>query len=169
MSAGDGSGPPRDSVRQAASSAPSVGTGDGPTREEIWAAARSSTDREHRNVKIRPARSFGGLSGLRVFGLASLLVTVAILGVLAARVLAGTGDAASGLDVMAVTGQSRCELERDAVEQAVARHEAMTGILPHHEDVLVNLGMLSKPVETFTVRLQDGSVVITGVGRCRGE
>lgn len=120
-------------------------------------------------MRIRPARSFGGLSGLRIVGLVSLLVTVAVLGVLGARVLSGTGDALSDADVMAATGRSRCELEREAVEEAVARHEAITGILPHHEDVLVNLGMLSKPVESFTVRIEDGRVVITGVGRCRGQ
>lgn len=144
------------------------------TNEQIWAGARQPAGREPRNVRIRPARRFGGRGVLSAVGLLSLLVGVAVMGLLGARVLSSTGTATGAPDrnpaeLVTESVESTCELNRRALDTAINLYEAATGVAPHTQDALVNVGMLTEPVEHFTVRRVDGQTVVEAHGPCAEE
>lgn len=130
-----------------------------PTVEQIWAEARSASDREPARLRLRPTRRIAGRSVPVFFGLVSLLVTIAVLGVLGARTMMATPS-------LGADAAEYCLLERSAVERAVAEHVRMTGIQPHHIDVLVNLRILPELPRHHNIRRDGDQVLIEATGPC---
>jgi hypothetical protein len=129
----------------------------------------------------------GGL--VRAAGLLGVLLTIALLAVLGARVLSGlgaTGDGARGLvggvpvppapdGVMPGPGagpagasQVACDLERSAVDAAVTAFMATRGRPPADAGELVAAGLLDGPPARHTVRVEGGAVTVDGTGDCAG-
>lgn len=135
-------------------------------------------------------RARAWLSGL---GFLSVLAAIAILAVLGARVLDDTDevrtspvDAARQLDDEAGTGEpspssdgdgvvlpgtgaggvAQCEANRSTIETAAQAHLLTHGVPPVDLRALVDAGFLGEAVDTHTLSVADGEVVVTGVGAC---
>ncbi len=134
---------------------------------------------------------------LRGIGLLSLLIAVAILGILGARAISdsstspdelatleltdtsttlapgadlGGSDATgpSGLGQVDAAARASCIADRSAMETAVSTFTASIGTPPLDEQALVDAGMLSAPVDGFDLAVVDGSTTVVGVGTCLG-
>lgn len=154
-----------------------------PIDPEVLAAL----DRQRGRSRLAPPRVSARalLGGL---GLLSILVTVAILGLLGSRVLSGLDDAdadaertdlldriagsdrtvastVAPTDHSAVALRQRCEQEQRIVMTAVRAYQATHGALPPDLDALVG-DFLAAPVDTVSYRVHGAEVVVDGAGEC---
>jgi hypothetical protein len=131
-------------------------------------------------------------------GLLGLLITVAIMALLANRVLSGTDDAADvltdqlpaeltttiapgatttpgaegggGLPAIADPAQiAACQVDRSTLEVASQVYEITTGAPPADQQALVDEGFLKAPIATQELTVGPSGVQITGLGECSGQ
>jgi hypothetical protein len=137
----------------------------------------------------RRAPSIALVGGL---GLLGLLITVAIMALLANRVLSGTDDAADvltgqlpaelttttapgaegggGLPAIADPAQiATCQANRATLEVASQVYEITTGAPPADQQALVDEGLLEEPISTHELTAGPSGVQVTGVGKCAGS
>ncbi|MFZ4519567.1 MAG: type II secretion system protein, partial [Microthrixaceae bacterium] len=153
-----------------------------PTAAEAWAEV-SAMDKppQPKRFQNRPSRGGGGGGALRIFGLVGVLVTIAILGILAVKVLSGTESApeATGAATTAapsptanpVTGDASaaaCTANRQAVQDAVVAYIAQTGGPPKDLAALVAANYLTDvpPNIVIVPGMGSGTVQVEGTGPC---
>lgn len=146
--------------------------------------------REHRRFRHRPARRFGGIGLLRVFGLLSVLVTIGVLGVLASKVLSGMGDTTADVSTLAGPAApsgaeqpgtaspqgspgstdaalvANCQIDLRTVQTAVNAYQAIHGSLPADQAALVDDVLLDEAADTVDYRIVGGEPVFEGAGQC---
>lgn len=148
----------------------------------------------YRPVASSRGPRFSGRSIVGGLGLLTVLLTVAILAVLGAKVMGSVGTSAeSAPDVAAdvtvgadpaapgsdpapagagtnpSTGaatSARCAAERATLETASDAYLALLGAPPSDQRALVDEGLLRESIETYSLTVVDGSAVILGVGEC---
>lgn len=154
--------------------------------------------RVNRRLSVRPSRRFGGRGVLAVFGLLSILVTVAIMAVLSVKMLSGMDNTAAvaGLGTLATTvpggpaaatsappaaspgpaaldasgaAAAVCGADRGTLETAVEAYKVLHGSVPPDMSALTADGLLSDPVTSFDYRVVDGEAVLEGRGNCVGR
>ena len=151
--------------------------------------------------RIRPASTGRRAPSIAIvggFGLLGLLLTIAILALLANRVLSGTDDAADvltgslppelttttvpgattapggegegrGLPAIADPAQiATCQVNRSTLDVASQAYEITTGAPPADQQALVDEGLLAEPIPTHELAAGPSGVQITGVGECAG-
>ena len=151
--------------------------------------------------RIRPASTGRRAPSMAIvggFGLLGLLLTIAILALLANRVLSGTDDAADvltgslppelttttvpgattapggegeggGLPAIADPAQiATCQVNRSTLDVASQAYEITTGAPPADQQALVDEGLLAEPIPTHELAAGPSGVQITGVGECAG-
>ena len=151
--------------------------------------------------RIRPASTGRRAPSVAIvggFGLLGLLLTIAILALLANRVLSGTDDAADvltgslppelttttvpgattapggegeggGLPAIADPAQiATCQVNRSTLDVASQVYEITTGAPPADQQALVDEGLLAEPIPTHELAAGPSGVQITGVGECAG-
>lgn len=123
-------------------------------------------------------------------GLLSVLAAVVIVALLGSRALDGAdgalrpveeardadatlagGPPESADDGVVLPGRdaatvASCESSRRAIELAARAFEAATGELPGDLGALTGAGFLADPVDTHTLAVVEGQLVITGTGLC---
>lgn len=151
---------------------------------EIWRTSREPAGTGLR--RSRGPRRFG--TAVRAGGLLMLLVTIAIMAMLGAKVLSGlSADATSGAASPASSGErattpddgaasksedaAPCQLEQRTIQVAGQAYVAITGETPPNLQSLVDEGLLA-PLDSGQPRFEvvsDGSTfVVRGVGPCAG-
>lgn len=182
--------------------APSPIWGDGPPPAHVPLAAAvpggmggGSGAKRIRPASVgRRAPSIGLVGG---FGLLGLLITIAIMAVLANRVLSGTEGAAKvvtgslpaeitpstvpgattvpgaeggGLPAISDSADAAaCGANRSTLELAAQAYELTTGTPPVDQQALVSAGLLDEPLSSFSLAGGPDGVQITGEGDCAGS
>ena len=188
----DGTPPPPPAQTQAPASVPPPG---GPSPVTGTGSGSSGAKRIKPASVGRRAPSIALVGGL---GLLGLLITIAIMALLANRVLSGTDDAADvltdqlpaelttttaagatttpgaeggggGLPAIADPAQvAACQVDRSTLDVASQAYEITTGAPPADQQALVDEGFLKEPIATQELTSGPSGVQITGVGECAG-
>lgn len=109
-----------------------------------------------------------------------VLVTIAIMGVLGAKVVSSLSSTATTLPPVAAAavpstapsassaGPAACAAARRTVELAVQAFEITTGAPPQDLQAVVDAGLLDQAPSQFELVDRSGTTVLEGTGECAG-
>lgn len=145
----------------------------------MWRTSREPAPKGRRGPSVGPGPGRGAV--LRVGGLLMVLVTIAIMGVLGAKVVSSFSSTDTTLAPAPAAADSApassassaplaaCAATGRTVELAVQAFEIATGAPPQDLQAVVDAGLLDQVPSQFEVVHGSGTVKVEGTGECERE